>query len=191
MVAKIIEENSKAIEKLNKEISKLENQDLKIEASKHEVEKAETKPKDKEKRCRYYNKGYCKYVGKCRYFHANEICQRHLENLKCSEKNCNKRHSNQCKWFQKEVGCRRSNCDFLHETLACDDGNKNAHKETKYKCEGCKSEFPKDNYVVKHTIQNMELWFCLNCDDFIKDKSKVLNNDWILFDQNGDLRRDV
>ena len=62
MVDKIIEENSKAIEKLNKEISKFDNQDLKKEASKHEVEKAETKPKDKEKRCRYYNKGYCKYV---------------------------------------------------------------------------------------------------------------------------------
>ena len=84
---------------------------------------------------------------------------------------------------KKEVGFRRSNCDFLHVTLACNDGNKNAHKETKYKCEGCKSVFPRDNYVVRHAIHNMELWFCLNWDDFIKDKSKVWNNDWTLFDQ--------
>ena len=103
MVDKIIEENSKAIEKLNKEISKLENQDLKIEASKHEVEKAETKPKDKEKRCRYYNKGYCKYVGKCRYFHANEICQRHLENLKCSERTATRVTQNSANGSKKKL----------------------------------------------------------------------------------------
>jgi hypothetical protein len=37
---------------------------------------------------------------------------------------------------------------------------------------------------VKHLIRNMELAFCLNCDDWIHNKEAV-------FDLNGDLRRDV
>ena len=49
----------------------------------------------------------------------------------------------------------------------------------------------KENYVVKHEIENMQLWFCLNCDEWIQDKTQVLKKDWTLFDQIGDLRRDV
>ena len=50
---------------------------------------------------------------------------------------------------------------------------------------------PAEKYVVKHEIENMQLWVCLNCDEWIQDKTKVLNQDWPLFDQNGDLQRDV
>ena len=56
--------------------------------------------------------------------------------------------------MQKEVGCWRSNYDYLHVTLAHDDDIKTAHKETNYKCEGCQSLFPKHNNVVNHAIQN-------------------------------------
>ena len=66
-----------------------------------------------------------------------------------------------------------------------------AHKQPGFKCEGCDSVYPEENYVVKHEINNTQLWFCLNCDEWIKDKTKVLNKDWNLFDQNGELRRDV
>jgi hypothetical protein len=205
MVDKIIVENSEAIERLEREISRLESQNLEKEnqnlekenqnqekeASEDEKEEAGTKVKVNEKRCRYYNKGFCKYVDKCRYFHPSEICPKHLENSNCSEKKCNMRHPKLCKWSQKEVGCRRSNCDFLHVTRAHNDDIKTAHKETNYKCEGCKSIYPKQNYVVKHAVQDKELWFCLNCDYWITDKSKVLNGDWTLLDQNGVLRRDV
>ena len=50
---------------------------------------------------------------------------------------------------------------------------------------------PAEKYVVKHEIENMQLWVCLNCDEWIQDKTKVLNKDWTLFDQNGDLRKDM
>ena len=89
------------------------------------------------------------------------------------------------------VGCRRKNCDFLDVTLAGDDGKKSAHKQSCYECKGCESIYPAENYVVKHVIKNMQLWFCLNCDEWIQDKEKVLGKDWTLFDQNGDLRKDV
>ena len=31
------------------------------------------------KKCRYFNKGYCKYTVKCRYLHPKEVCKNHLE----------------------------------------------------------------------------------------------------------------
>ena len=31
------------------------------------------------KKCRYYDKGYCKYLKKCRYFHPKTFCGTHLE----------------------------------------------------------------------------------------------------------------
>jgi hypothetical protein len=33
------------------------------------------------------------------------------------------------------------------------------------------------NYVVKHKIENMQLWFCLNCNEWLQDKTKVFNID--------------
>ena len=51
--------------------------------------------------------------------------------------------------------------------------------------------FESENYVIKHIIQNKEVFFCLNCDDWVQNKELVLKGDWTLFDENGDLRRDV
>ena len=59
------------------------------------------------------------------------------------------------------------------------------------KCEGCKSTFESESYVVNHIIKDRPLVFCLNCDDLIQNKEEVLKSDWSLFDANGDLRRDV
>ena len=145
------------------------------------------------KKCRYFNKGYCKYKGRCRYFHPQQICQNHMDTLDCKLKGCKKRHPKVCKWFRKAVGCNRGeNCEFLHVTRACDDGDEsNAHKEIAYKCESCRSIFKSEDYVLKHIIQNKEVFFCLNCDDWVQNKELVLKGDWTLFDKNGDLRRDV
>ena len=64
-------------------------------------------------------------------------------------------------------------------------------EENKYQCIGCKSIFPDDRYVKKHMLNNMETFFCLNCDDFIKDKAMVLQEGWTILDSNGLLRRDI
>ena len=113
--------------------------------------------------------------------------------MNCKLKGCKNRHPIVCKWFRESVGCiRGENCEFLHGTSACDDGDEiNAHRETAYKFESCRSIFESENYVIKHIIQNKEVFFCLNCDDWVKNKELVLKGDWTLFDENGDLRRDV
>ena len=60
--------------------------------------------------------------------------------------------------------------------------NETAHKQATYKCEGCDGRYPTEDYVVNHDVGNKKLWFCLNCDEWIQDKTNVLNKDWTLFD---------
>ena len=44
---------------------------------------------------------------------------------------------------------------------------------------------------LTHIINDQWVHFCLNCDDWVKDKSKVLDENWTLFDNEGNLRYDV
>ena len=139
----------------------------------------------KEKRCRYYNHGFCKYREKCRFIHPKEVCQVYIEG-KCEEQSCQNRHPRACKWFQGESGCRRSeDCDYSHDKLVC--GNKKVKSYQNYKCAGCKHEWQEKCFVVQHNLKNMEVFFCLNCDEWIKDKDKVFDFGWSLFDQDGNL----
>ena len=55
-----------------------------------------------------------------------------------------------------------------------------------YQCARCKR-----NHVKRHLVKNMEVFFCLNCDDWIKEKDVVFTEGWTLFDESGFLRHDV
>ena len=100
------------------------------------------------------------------------------------------RHPKHCKWFQKRSGCRRADCDYLHDTLACDDVQLiQAHKT--YTCAGCKNCYDDARCIVQHVVGNKSFFLCLNCEDWIKHKELILNPGWSLFDGNGDLRKDV
>ena len=75
-------------------------------------------------------------------------------------------------------------CNFLHLNLAPNnvnstDDNKEETKE--YKCVSCESNWTDKTCVVEHVIQNHTLYFCLNCEDWVKHKSKVLENNRTLF----------
>ena len=106
-----------------------------------------------------------------------------MKSLKCTVQGCNYRHLKTCKWFSQEVGCRRNYCKFLHSTLAKSDDKITGHKESSFKYEGCRGTFK--------NIKSKDMFFCLNCDDWIGNKEEVLKSDWTLFDLNRDLRRDV
>jgi hypothetical protein len=45
--------------------------------------------------------------------------------------------------------------------------------------------------TAKHVIRDHIVYFCLNCDNWVKDKTKVLDNNWTMFDGSGNLRYDV
>ena len=134
----------------------------------------------KRKKCRYYNRGYCKYTDKCRFIHPREICSMYMESQKCTKVNCTERHPKDCKWNKKAGGCRRQGCDFAH-----------GKKVSNYKCEGCKDVWEDKSCVVEHYLGNMNTYFCLNCDEWIKNKVDVFNEGWTLHDNSGNLRYDV
>ena len=157
MIEIIIVEHSDSIKRLDTEIAQLVKAQQKAVETKGAPEITIDKKKEGEddiKKCRYFNKGYCKYEEKCKFGHPLEICEIHLESLKCTIKGCKRRHPKTCKWFSREVGCKRQNCDFLHGTRAGDDQIATTHKVKGYACGGCKSIFPQANYVVKHEIKN-------------------------------------
>ena len=67
-------------------------------------------------KCRYYDKGYCKYKKHCRFFHSSKNCDQFLRDGKCEiGKACLCRHPKTCKvWIVDKEGCNRS-CQYLHE----------------------------------------------------------------------------
>ena len=147
------------------------------------------------RKCRYYDRGHCKYKLRCRYFHPRGICQAYFENGKCDRKNCMERHPKTCKyWLKSKGGCKReTTCDFMHVTLARDDGKvvDQEMDDHEYKCVGCHSSWTDRMCVVDHIVRNQKVYFCLNCDDWVRDKSRVLEERWSLFDDKGNLRYDV
>ena len=114
--------------------------DIKNDKAKAETNKKNDVHKKEEvgKKCKYFNSGHCKYKSECKFSHPKEICKAYLEGRKCNQKTCLSRHPKACKWSQGRSGCRRQNCDYLHVTLALDDGHPNeAHNG--FSCVGCKN----------------------------------------------------
>ena len=67
-------------------------------------------------KCRYFNRGYCKYGSKCRFFHSQEICDEFVEEGICNKVGFTKRHPKHCRyWTGNPEGCSRSDsCQYLH-----------------------------------------------------------------------------
>ena len=182
----MISANSDALKSIDSEISKLQN-DKANAATEKDADNVDIAKK--KKKCQYFNKGHCKYKMECKFAHPQELCEIYMREGRCCEKSCKSRHPKVCKWWL-ESGCRREECSYLHVTLACDEEKrKNAHK--KYPCSGCKNAFDDKSCVVEHTIENIKLFLCLNCDDWIQKKENIIHPGWSLFDQFGNLRRDV
>ena len=70
------------------------------------------------KKCRYDNKGYCKYQKMCRFRHSGTICDQFLKDGKCEAGySCQNRHPKGCKYWQGDTqGCKRGQlCRYLHD----------------------------------------------------------------------------
>jgi len=83
--------------------------------------------------CKFFNRGYCKYLKKCRYFHAKDICEG-----QCNKTECIKRHPKNCKFGIK---CRRnSSCAYKHSTESNENANESVFKEIKEEVNRLKEE---------------------------------------------------
>ena len=67
----------------------------------------------------------------------------------------------------------------------------NMHEGKQYPCVGCKYSWKERHHVKSHIIQNIEVFFCLNCDDWIQEKSAIFETGWTMFDETGGLKYDV
>ena len=90
----VIIENSNAIKRIDDEILKFEidKAEAAIKGDNKEVEK-------KDKKCKYYNGGYCKHKLKCKFSHPQEICKTYLKGETCHQDSCGNRHPKECKWW--------------------------------------------------------------------------------------------
>ena len=79
------------------------------------------------------------------------------------------------------------NNDARNDTFA----NGDTKSDQNYQCISCKNIWNDKTCVVTHVIQNTEFNFCLNCDDWVKEKGKIFDQGWSLTDKNGYLRRDI
>ena len=69
-----------------------------------------------ERRCRYWNRGYCREgTTKCPFHHPPDDCQQHLLEGRCSSQGCGQRHRKRCKYWGTPIGCfRKGQCQYLH-----------------------------------------------------------------------------
>ena len=175
---KVIEEgiatNETALSRIDKEIENLAH---KVNASNDRKETLRSTGVGI-KMCRYYNGGYCKYKGNCKFGHSEDICKKHLENGACGDRGCTSRHPKRC----NKSGCTRPNCAYLHDT----------HANNKvFKCEGCQDVWDDRTHVIENIINNQVVYFCLNCNEWIKDKIRVFDEGWTLLDTDGYLRQGI
>ena len=70
------------------------------------------------KRCKWWNRGFCRDKESCSFSHPLDDCHDHL-NGGCISRGCNtKRHRKQCKYFNTETGCFRGHrCEYLHKVM--------------------------------------------------------------------------
>ena len=211
IIDEIIVANSDAIRRIDREIKELTEQKMPTKGQNDgdNVVKAKTKhtankvseadkasnnaiekdgvdlvSKPRRKKCRYFDRGFCKFTSKCRYIHPENICNSYRSIQKCDQRDCPNRHPKFCKWVKCRQGCFRENCAYLHteeiENTPCE-----------FKCVGCKSAWEDGKYVIEHVIDNRKTFFCLNCEDWIQLKEKVYEAGWSLFDEDGNLRNNV
>ena len=96
-----------------------------------------------EKPCRFQDKGYCKFEEKCRFRHAQIICQQ------CSQIQCLKRHPTPCKFYFLKQNCKfKDKYMFSHENL----NEKEEIKHIKEEIEAIKQK----NKELENNIANLE-----------------------------------
>ena len=114
-----------------------------------------------QKKCSYYNKGYCKFTrkeGGCRNFHPKNICKK----LNCKDKSCEERHPKPCRF---DDCCRfQTRCQYNHERQAANHNHSEEVKSLTEEIDTLKREIDnlktenntKINNLVKVQLQELE-----------------------------------
>ena len=77
-----------------------------------EVEKEKVEDIKEKRRCKWFNRGYCKEKERCSFVHPRQDCQEHLQGR------CTIRHWRVCKFNTTEEGYNRDKmCEYIHNEL--------------------------------------------------------------------------
>ena len=81
-----------------------------------EMEGCQERHRNISKKCRHYNRGFCKFGRSCKYYHPKLVCEVYLQDGLCLQRKCPKRHPRHCRyWSSKSEGCTRNEeCQYLH-----------------------------------------------------------------------------
>ena len=74
---------SDALRRIEKEMQEIASKKIGDKVPNDIIEKDKNREVKNRRRCRYYNRGFCKQI-QCGYFHADEICRTYLETQRCS-----------------------------------------------------------------------------------------------------------
>jgi hypothetical protein len=121
-LVKLEEEATKLIEKIEEEgnakekceVKRMKDKLKKIQSKKEN--KTEIKTNNKRK-CRYWNRGYCREGGKCSWSHPEGDCQEYLQEGRCRDRGCPRRHRRVCRYWVGEGCTRKRECQYLHQDV--------------------------------------------------------------------------
>lgn len=106
--------NLEAIQNMDQEIKTVKDMEIKIMENIRVAEKDDEFVKLLDDKCRYWDRGYCKYQKQCKFEHPMATCEIFLKEGKCKQRTCEKRHPISC-YFWKGDGCNRGKyCAYLH-----------------------------------------------------------------------------
>ena len=112
-----IEKEHDENKRLNKIIIK-QNKVIKTFQNDTDSEKYKANTKSK-KKCRYWNRGFCKRGEQCHFDHPKDDCQRFSKSGICEDKTCKDRHRRVCRYFTTEKGCfRNEDCQYIHDQVS-------------------------------------------------------------------------
>ena len=106
------------------------------------------------KRCRYWNRGFCKEKSNCLFNHVAEDCESFQEDGSCSDRACKKRHRKECRYYRRGNCFRGEKCEYKHKTkdqlmTAKKDAQEGSQREC-FNCEYCDFTCRKKGIMNKH-----------------------------------------
>ena len=138
------------------------------------------------KNCRYNDGGFCKSRSDCQYYHSEIICEKYLQDGKCSLTGCKQRHPKNCKFWEKnEKRCfRAESCKYLHRAKIIENINDNEkvinqkhseQEEVELEKNKSKVEKGKDDKAAKDTQKDVEFKDMLDVNEaFIAEREKEI-----------------
>ena len=125
--------------------------------------------KRRNQKCRYFNRGFCKFGVDCAFYHPKDDCEHFMARNHCGNSACSKRHRQICKFWESKNGCfRKTDCQYLHEDAkTAESATRQAFKE---KCDACMFNCHTKDSVIVHKIKKHTFQLCLKCDYTIKNQ---------------------